>query len=177
MSTTIKTATKAETDASGIISHFTSYRPLMAIAGVALAGGLISTFAAHQMRIEAGMRMVMALSLIPLALLKLFDVSGFAVGFAKYDSIANRIPLYGRLYPFLEVALGSCFLNGVLLLYANLLVFVIFGVNSLGVLTCLRRGDRFICACVGTGFAIPLGRVTLAEDIFMCGMAASMLAM
>jgi len=62
------------------MSYLTHYRPLMAIAGVALAGGLISTFAAHQMRIEAGMRVVMALSLIPLALLKLFDPPGFAAG-------------------------------------------------------------------------------------------------
>jgi hypothetical protein len=176
-STTSTTTAKANTGASDIMRYLTTYRPLIAIGGVALAGGLISTFAAHQMRIEAGMRVAMALSLLPLALLKLFDVRGFAAGFARYDPIAKRIPFYSRVYPFLEAALGLCFLNSVLLVYANLFVLVMFGVNSVGVLTMLRRGDTVTCACVGAGFAIPLGRVTLAEDIFMSGMAALMLAM
>jgi hypothetical protein len=177
VSTTIQTTAKANTGVGGITPYLTNYRPLIAIGGVALAGGLISTFAAHQMRIEAGMRVVMALSLLPLALLKLFDVPGFAAGFARYDPIAKRLPLYSLLYPFLEAALGLCFLNSVLLFYANLFVLVMFGANSVGVLTSLRHGDRLTCACAGAGFAIPLGRVTLAEDIFMSGMAALMLTM
>jgi hypothetical protein len=175
--TAIETTAKANASAGGIAPYFTKYRPLITIGGVALAGGLMSTFAAHQTHIEAGMRVMMALTLIPLALLKLFDVSGFAARFARYDPLAKTVPLYGCVYPFLEAALGLCFLNNVLLFYANLFVLLIFGVNSVGVLTSLRRGDRLACACVGAGFAIPLGRVTFAEDIFMSGMAALMLAM
>jgi hypothetical protein len=175
--TTIETTAKANTSASSIVPYLTRYRPLIAIGGVALAGGLMSTFAAHQMHIEAGMRVVMALTLIPLALLKLFDVSGFAAGFARYDPLAKRVPLYGCVYPFLEAALGLCFLNDVLLFYANVFLLLMFGVNSVGVLTSLRRGDRLACACVGAAFTIPLGRVTFAEDIFMSGMAALMLVM
>jgi hypothetical protein len=177
VSTTIETTAKVNASAGGIVPYLTKYRPLIAIGGVALAGGLMATFAAHQMHIEAGMRVVMALSLIPLALLKLFDVSGFAAGFARYDPLAKRVPLYGCVYPFLEAALGLCFLNNVLLWYANLFVLLMFGVNSVGVLSSLRRGDRPACACVGAAFTIPLGRVTFAEDIFMSGMAALMLAM
>jgi hypothetical protein len=177
VSTTVETTAKANASAGRIVPYLTRYRPLIAIGGVALAGGLMSTFVAHQMRIEAGMRVMMALTLIPLALLKLVDVSGFAAGFARYDPVAKRVPLYGCVYPFLEAALGLCFLNNVLLFYANLFVLLIFGVNSVGVLTSLRRGDGFACACVGAAFTIPLGRVTFAENIFMSGMAALMLAM
>jgi len=177
VSTSIEPPAKANANASGIVPYLTKYRPLIAIGGVALAGGLMSTLTADQMHIEAGMRLVMALSLIPLALLKLFDVSSFAAGFARYDPLAKRVPLYGCVYPFLEAALGLCFLNNVLLFYANLFVLLMFGVNSVGVLTSLRRGDRLACACVGASFAIPLGRVTFAEDIFMSGMAGLMLAM
>jgi hypothetical protein len=174
--TTSRTTAKTKTGA-GIIPYLETYRPLIAIGGVALAGGLLAAFAVHQVNIEGGMHVAMALSLLPLALLKLFDVSGFAASFAKYDPIAQRMPLYARCYPFLEAALGLCFLNGVLMFYANLFVVAMFGANSIGVLTTLRRGDSRICACVGPGFAIPIGRVTLAENIFMCGMAALMLAM
>ena len=177
VSTTIETTAKANASAGGIVPYLTKYRPLITIGGVALAGGLMSTFAAHQMRIEAGMRVAMALTIIPLALLKLFDVSNFAAGFARYDPLAKRVRLYGFVYPFLEAALGLCFLNNVLLFYASVLVLLMFGVNSVGVLTSLRRGDRLACACVGATFTIPLGRVTFAEDIFMSGMAALMLAM
>jgi hypothetical protein len=176
-STTIETTAKANASVGGILPYLTKYRPLIAIGGVALAGGLISTFSAHQMHLETGMRVVMALTLIPLALLKLFDVPGFAAGFARYDPLAKRVPLYGNVYPFLEAALGLCFFNNVLLIYANVFVVLMFGVNSLGVLTSLRRGDRLTCACVGAAFTIPLGGVTFAEDIFMSGMAALMLAM
>jgi hypothetical protein len=177
VSTSIEPTAKANANAGGIVPYLTKYRPLIAIGGVALAGGLMSTLTADQMHIEAGMRLVMALSLIPLALLKLFDVSSFAAGFARYDPLAKRVPLYGCVYPFLEAALGLCFLNNVLLFYANLFVLVMFGVNSVGVLTSLRRGDRLACACVGAAFTIPLGGVTFAEDIFMSGMAGLMLAM
>jgi hypothetical protein len=175
--TGIETTAEANASAAGIAPYLTKYRPLITIGGVALAGGLMSTFAAYQMHIEAGMRVVMALTLIPLALLKLFDVAGFAAGFARYDPLAKRVPLYGCVYPFLEAALGLCFLSNVLPFYANLFVLLIFGINSIGVLTSLRRGDRLACACVGAAFTIPLGRVTFAEDIFMSGMAALMLAM
>lgn len=155
----------------------TRYRPLIAIGAVALAGGLMSALAAHHMALEIGMRTAMGLFLVPLALLKLFDISGFAAGFASYDPIARVFPAYAQAYPILEALSGLCFLTGLLLVYANIGVIVMFGVNSIGVFASLRRGEKLTCACVGTRFSIPLGGVTLAEDIFMFGMAAGMLAM
>jgi hypothetical protein len=52
----------------------------------------------------------MGFFLVVFALLKVFNLSGFADGFQKYDLLARRFRAYALAYPFIELALGLGYL-------------------------------------------------------------------
>lgn len=144
------------------------YRPLVVIAGVSALG---AAALAVQGRVPL-MDGLMGLFLCLLAVLKLFDIRAFAQVFSKYDPLAARVGAYGLAYPFLELALGVLYLSGAWPLPVNVLAFTAFAVNTAGVVRILRSGVKVQCACVGTGFGLPVGRVTLLENAAMIIMAA-----
>ena len=91
--------------------------------------------------------------------------------------MAARLPAYGRVYPYLELALGMAYLFRWQLpvtLWATLALMV-FG--SLGVIRALLDKKQIRCACLGTALNLPLSRVALIEDLGMAAMAAAMLAL
>lgn len=143
------------------------YRPLIVIGGVSALG---AAALAVQGRVSL-MDGLMGLFLCLLAVLKLFDVRAFAGVFSKYDPLAARVAAYGRVYPFLELALGVLYLSGVWLTAVNGITFAVFAVNAAGVIHVLRSGINVQCACAGAGFGLPVGKVTLFEDAAMTLMA------
>jgi len=54
---------------------------------------------------------------------------------------------------------------------------VIMGFSSVGVIRNMLSPNQVQCACLGTVFKLPLGRVTLVEDLLMVGMAGVMLVL
>lgn len=54
---------------------------------------------------------------------------------------------------------------------------IVMGFGAIGVIRSLIRKDRIKCACLGTVIDLPLGTVTLIEDLGMAVMAGVMLAM
>jgi copper chaperone CopZ len=52
----------------------------------------------------------MGLFYIVFSFFKMLDLSGFKTSFAMYDPIAKKVPFYGKIYPFIETALGLLFL-------------------------------------------------------------------
>lgn len=121
------------------------------------------------------MHFFMGLFLCKFALLKLFDLSGFSKGFQMYDLVAKKVPLYGCLYPFIELALGLCYLSFSYPLATYLITILLMAVGAFGVIRALRQGLDVRCACMGTALDVPLSTVTLAEDIGMGFMAFIML--
>jgi hypothetical protein len=114
---------------------------------------------------------LMGMFLLQLSALKLFNITGFADGFAKYDVIAARLRVYGLAYPFIELGLGGLYLSGLAPLATNLVTLAVMVVGSIGVVKMIRAGAKVSCVCVGTGFDLPVGRVTLAENAVMAAMA------
>ncbi len=117
----------------------------------------------------------MGLFLVIFAMFKLFDVEGFAEGFAMYDLIARRSRLYGVLYPLIELCLGVAYLGRLWLWQTYLVTAVVMLIGSLGVLSALRRGLDVHCACLGTFLKVPLSTVAILEDVGMGLMALLML--
>ena len=39
---------------------------------------------------------------------KLMDLQGFAHGYASYDLLAKKVPVYGYIYPFIELFFAFC---------------------------------------------------------------------
>jgi hypothetical protein len=146
-----------------------NYWPLIALVlGTALA--------AYALRdILPWMHGFMGLFLLVFSLLKIFNPSKFADGFAMYDLLAKRFRPYGLVYPFLEFALALAYLSGWNPELTYLATITLFGFGLVGVLLALRKGLHTTCACMGNVLQVPLSTVTLTENIAMVAMAGSML--
>lgn len=118
---------------------------------------------------------MMGAFLMIFAMLKLFDVDGFAKAFRKYDLVAKAVPAYAGIYPLIELLLGLGYLSTWkpgLVYTATLLV---MGVGSIGVLLALPKRGGLKCACMGATLNVPLTTVALIENLGMVAMAAWML--
>jgi hypothetical protein len=116
----------------------------------------------------------MGFFLLIFALLKLFDLSGFADGFQMYDLLAKRSRFYALVYPFIELALGLGYLAFWRPVTVYAATMVVLGFGALGVITSLSRGLDVKCACMGSSLKVPLSTVALLEDLGMVGMAAAL---
>ena len=145
----------------------TVYRPLIVITAIALLGAV--ALSGH----VPFMNGLMGLFLCFLAALQLFDLSGFAETFARYDLLAARFSLYGRAYPIIELALGLLYLSGLWPLFTNLFTLAVMVVGTAGVAKALQSGVKIRCACAGTAFSLPVGKVTVFENLVMAVMAAA----
>jgi len=106
---------------------------------------------------------------------KLMNLKGFAEGYQTYDVVAKRVPGYGLIYPFIELALSIAFLTGVAPLATNIVTLIVMGISTIGVVRSLLRKTTFQCACLGTVIKLPLSKVTLFEDLLMVAMSAVMI--
>lgn len=107
--------------------------------------------------------------------LKLVNLKAFANRFATYDILAKQWKPYGYVYPFIEIALGVCYVFSIAPRITSIVTIVIMTVGAYGIYQKLRSGRMFTCACLGTKFDIPLTKVTVAENLVMAAMAITML--
>jgi hypothetical protein len=106
---------------------------------------------------------------------KLLDLAGFAHAYTTYDILAKRVPVYGYIYPFIELGLGLLFLVGnqsILLLFATLIIVTFSG---LGVVQKIIAKEEVHCACLGTLIKVPIAGVILVESFGMTVMTLAML--
>jgi copper chaperone CopZ len=106
---------------------------------------------------------------------KLLDLAGFADAYRTYDLLAQRVPVWGTLYPFVELGLGMAYLLRIAPMAVNLLTLVLMLVGTAGVWTALQKKQKLRCACLGTALNLPMTTVTLVEDAGMAAMAIAML--
>ncbi len=155
---------------TGVLS---TYKPLFIIVGLIL---LVSVFATAQ---EGGakefMQNFMAGFFLVFSGLKLLDVAGFARGYAKYDLLAARMPLYGYVYPFIELSLGLLYLSYGAEFSLNIFTMILMIFSGIGVTIKVLKKEQFQCACLGTMIKVPLTRITIIEDFGMAAMAGLML--
>jgi glutaredoxin len=116
-----------------------------------------------------------AAAMILLAMLKLQDVDRFATMFLGYDLLARRYVPYAYFYPFAELGAGVLMLAGVLSWLSIPLALFIGSVGAVSVFKAVYIDKRQIkCACVGGNSRVPLGFVSLTENLMMVAMAVWM---
>lgn len=153
------------------------YRPLLVLVALALL-----TMAAKQVHYGAwdavsAMMDFMGVFLLIFAMLKLFDVSGFADGFQKYDILAKKSRSYAMLYPFLELALALGYLSRWEPRWVLGTTIVLMTFGAIGVFLALAKGLDLRCACMGSSLDVPLSTVAVVEDVGMAVMAIMLLVM
>lgn len=146
-----------------------SYQPVIA---------LFSTTGLMAIATSLGMTGFMGLSLGMLASLKLMDLQGFATSFAKYDLLTQRLTVYGKMYPFLELAIALGFLSGIAPLATGIgsLAVGLSGGASVVKAVYIDKKD-LNCACIGGNSKAPLGIVSFAENAMMVVMGAVLIGM
>jgi len=106
---------------------------------------------------------------------KFLDLKGFAQGYGTYDVVAGKFPTWGYIYPFVELLLGIALLTGIFPIGTNIAIIIVMAVASIGVIKSMLKKSTIQCACLGTIIRLPLGKVTLVEDVLMVVMSAGML--
>lgn len=153
----------------------TTYKPLIIIVGYILLGTLIAVYAGGDYSTRYAMRIFMGLFFLVFSFFKLLDLSGFASAYQSYDIISKRWIGWGYIYPFIELILGVGFLiewNPKILAITTI---VVLGISSIGVIQSVMNKTKIQCACIGTGFNLPMSTVTIVEDLGMVLMAVLML--
>lgn len=117
----------------------------------------------------------MGLFFFVFSLFKFLDLSGFALSFAMYDPLAKRLPLYGRVYPFLELILGFLLLTKIQLPIALLVTVILLSITTIGVCLVLLQKKQITCACLGTVLKLPMTQATFIENSVMIFMATFIL--
>jgi cation transport ATPase len=117
----------------------------------------------------------MGLFYIVFSFFKLLDLKGFSESFKMYDPLASRVPIYGWIYPFIEVVLGLMFLMHFGVKTALVITLIVLGVTTIGVTKSLLDKKSIRCACLGTALKLPMTEATFIENAVMIVMAILLL--
>ena len=156
-----------------------TYRPVAAVFAITALMALAASQAAYgtAFTLRAG-EWFIGFSMAVLALLKLQNVESFATMFLNYDLLAKRFVPYGYIYPFAEATAGLLMIAGVLSWLSIPLALFIGSIGAVSVFYAVYVQKRELkCACVGGSSNVPLGFVSLTENLMMVAMALWMLAM
>ena len=156
----------------------TTYQPVIALFAMTLLMALGAAFVAtgRPISVLSGEWFV-SFSMCALAYLKLRDVESFSTMFLNYDLLAKRWVPYGYFYPFAE-GLAGVLMTAQILPWLSIPVALFIGtIGAVSVFKAVYLDKRELkCACVGGDSNVPLGFVSLTENLFMIGMALWMLA-
>ena len=156
----------------------TTYAPVIAIFAGAAAMALGASQAAMGSPVTMHtLQWFIAFAMVALATTKLRDLESFSGMFLNYDLLAQRWVPYAYLYPFLEFGAGGLMAAGALTWLSAPVALVIGGIGAVSVFKAVYVDKRELkCACVGGDSNVPLGFVSLTENLMMVGMAVWMLA-
>ena len=154
----------------------TSYRPVVAWFAMTLLMALAARVAVHATPFTGqALAWFIAFSMTVLALLKLQDVEKFSSMFLNYDLLAKRWVPYSYIYPFAEGLAGVLMIAGVATWLSVPVALFIGTIGAVSVFKAVYVDKRELkCACVGGSSNVPLGFVSLTENLMMIGMAVWM---
>lgn len=154
-----------------------SYMPVIAVFAITALMALGGSYAVTRLLFTTlTLGWFVAFSMCVLALLKLRDLEGFSNSFLNYDLLAQRWVPYAYIYPFAEAAAGILMISASHGKIAIALSLFIGTIGAVSVFKAVYIDKRELkCACVGGDSNVPLGFVSLLENLMMVGMAIWMM--
>lgn len=154
----------------------TSYRPVAVLFTLTALAAVAATYAVTgELLTMRTAQWFIAFSMVVLALLKLQNVETFSAMFLNYDLLARRWVAYSYIYPFAEALAGLLMIAGALTWVSAPLALFIGTVGAVSVFKAIYVDRRDLkCACVGGSSNVPLGFISLTENLMMIGMAGWM---
>ena len=159
-----------------------TYAPLYAIFGTTALMALAVCWNFYEgLPLLSWLKWFIAFSMAALAMQKLRDLDGFTNGFLGYDLLAQKWVRYAWIYPFAEAyaGIGMIGLIGsdspLIWLVAPVSLFI-GTVGAISVVYAVYIQKRELkCACVGGDSNVPLGAISLTENVMMVLMGAWMI--
>lgn len=154
-----------------------TYRPVIVVfAMTALMAVAVSAAAYGSPFTTRAAEWFIAFSMCVLALLKLQNVESFSGMFLNYDLLARRWVPYSYIYPYAEGAAGLLMAAGVLSWLSVPVALIIGSIGAVSVFKAVYVDRRELkCACVGGDSNVPLGFISLTENLMMIAMAIWMI--
>ncbi|NBL65984.1 heavy-metal-associated domain-containing protein [Flavobacterium sp. NST-5] len=158
-------------------SWLETYKPIVLIFSYISVVSFIITFNNSDFEWMLFMRSFMAGFFLTFSFFKMLNLKAFAESYAMYDVVAQKIPVWGYVYAFLELILGIAFAVNFNPFVTNLVTLIVMTVSIIGVLKSVLNQRKIQCACLGTIFNLPMSTVTIIEDALMILMSLAMLLM
>lgn len=155
-----------------------TYRPVIAVFAITALMAMAASWAVtgEALSVRAA-EWFIAFSMTVLAMLKLRDIETFSNMFLGYDLLARRFVPYSYIYPFAEAGAGILMIAGALKWIAVPVALFIGTIGAVSVFKAVYIDKRELkCACVGGDSNVPLGFVSLTENVMMIAMALWMIA-
>ncbi len=154
----------------------TSYRPVIALFAMTALMALAASYAVSgSLFTLRAAEWFIAFSMVVLSLLKLQNVETFATMFLNYDLLAKKWVPYSYVYPFAEGFAGVLMVAGALTWLSVPVALFIGTIGAVSVFKAVYVDRRELkCACVGGSSNVPLGFVSLTENLMMIAMAVWM---
>lgn len=154
-----------------------TYQPVIALFAIAFALAVAVTWLVNGVLLEPQtIASFIAIAMVLLGLQKLQDIDKFATMFLNYDLLAQKWVRYGYVYPFVETVAGLLMLMGVLTWLSAPATLIVAGIGAISVIKAVYIDKRELkCACLGDS-RVPLGFVSLTENLMMIGMALWMMS-
>lgn len=156
-------------------SWFETYKPILLIFLYINIVSVLVQFTNHHFDWMQWMQHFMAGFFLVFSFFKMLNLKGFAESYAMYDVVARRIPIWGYVYAFTELALGVAYLINFNPLVTNVVTVLVMGISIIGVLKSVLNKKKIQCACLGAVFNLPMSTITIIEDALMIVMGAVML--
>lgn len=116
------------------------------------------------------------ITMVILALQKLQDIVAFSNQFITYDLLAMKHVRYAYVYPFAEAYAGLGMLSGLPAPMVSPISIFIGAIGAVSVIKAVYIDKRELkCACVGGNSDLPLGFISLTENLAMFGAGSTML--
>jgi glutaredoxin len=154
----------------------TTYRPVIVLFAMTALMAMAASYAVYGsvLTLRAA-EWFIGMSMIVLALLKLQNVEAFATMFLNYDLLAKRWVPYSYIYPYAEGVAGVLMVAGALTWLSVPIALFIGTIGAASVFKAVYVDRRELkCACVGGSSNVPLGFVSLTENLMMIVMAVWM---
>lgn len=151
----------------------TTYRPVIVLFAMTALTAMAASYAVtgNAFTIRAA-EWFIAFSMVVLALLKLQNVESFATMFLNYDLLAKRWVPYSYIYPYAEGLAGVLMVAGALTWLSVPVALFIGTIGAVSVFKAVYIDRRELkCACVGGSSNVPLGFISLTENLMMIAMA------
>lgn len=127
--------------------------------------------------------LVMGYFVVCLGFLKILDLGAFVQSFRTYDYLSQKLPWYGPVFPFLELLVALSVISGAWSGWLGLLAIAMGLSGSIsiysrlkGVVVASGSGQKKLaCGCAGGHVKLPLGTMSIVENVMMVVMGFMLL--